>query len=166
MPMRKLILAPLQIKQEKKNTLTSLSLIYLLVVWVGSDSVSPSNQIKNPVSVSCFLFSETCCRVICSRREAQHACHQEKRAGPGRACINKKHLYPSRAFFIFIFFENIFYRNIFSISHFTVLYPYRPAGGRQGACRPAEGRQGLICKFKKNLFAPGGRQAPCCGHHH
>ena len=72
--------------------------IYLLVVWVGSDSVSPSNQIKNPVSVSCFLFSETCCRVICSRREAQHAGHQEKRVGPGRACINKKHLYPSLLF--------------------------------------------------------------------
>ena len=51
------------------------------------------------------------------------------------------------AFFIFIFFENIFYRNIFSISYFTVMYPYRPAGGRQGACRPAAGRQGLICKF-------------------
>ena len=75
-----------------------------------------------------------------------------------------------RAFFIFIFFENIFYRNIFSISHFTVLYPYRPAGGRQGACRPVAGQQGLICKFKKKLFAreplagacrpPGGRQAP------
>ena len=59
----------------------------------------------------------------------------------------------SRAFFIFIFFENIFYRNIFSISHFTVLYPYRPAGGRQGACRPAAGRQGLICKLKKIICA-------------
>ena len=35
-----------------------------------------------------------------------------------------------RVFFIFIFFENIFYRNIFSISQFTVLYPYRPPGGR------------------------------------
>ena len=35
-------------------------------------------------------------------------------------------------FFIFIFFKNIFYRNIFSISQFIVLYPYRPAGGRQG----------------------------------
>jgi len=31
--------------------------------------------------------------------------------------------------FIFIFFENIFYRNIFSISQFTGLYPYSPAGG-------------------------------------
>ena len=59
------------------------------------------------------------------------------------------------AFFIFIFFENIFYRNIFSISHFTVLYPYRPAGGRQGACRPAAGRQGLICKFKKKIICAG-----------
>ena len=36
-----------------------------------------------------------------------------------------------RGFFIFIFFKNVFYRNIFSVSHFTVLYPYRPAGGRQ-----------------------------------
>ena len=42
-----------------------------------------------------------------------------------------------RVLFIFIFFENIFYRNIFSISQFTILYPYRPPGGRQGACRPA-----------------------------
>ena len=33
------------------------------------------------------------------------------------------------AFFIFIFFKNIFYRNIFFVSEFTVLYPYRPAGG-------------------------------------
>ena len=74
-------------------------------------------------------------------------------------------------FFIFIFFENIFYRNIFSISQFTVLYPCRPAGGWQGACRPAAERQELICKFKKKLFArkplagacrpPAGRQAPC-----
>ena len=52
-------------------------------------------------------------------------------------------------FFIFIFFKNIFYRNIFSISQFTALYPYRPAGGRQGACRPSAGQQGLICKLKK-----------------
>ena len=78
-------------------------------------------------------------------------------------------------FFIFVFFENIFYRNIFSISQFTVLYPYRPAGGRQGACRPAAGRQGLICKLKKIICAEalggslpppcrpaGGRQAPSC----
>jgi len=32
-------------------------------------------------------------------------------------------------FFIFIFFKNVFYRNIFLVSHFTVLYPYRPVGG-------------------------------------
>ena len=57
------------------------------------------------------------------------------------------------AFFIFIFFENIFYRNIFSISQFTVLYSYRPAVGRQGACRPAAGRQGLIYKLKKFICA-------------
>ena len=74
------------------------------------------------------------------------------KAGKAKICV----------FFNFIFFENIFYRNIFSISHFTVMYPYRPAGGRQGR----------ICKFKKKLFArtplsgacrpAGGRQAP---HH-
>ena len=64
------------------------------------------------------------------------------------------------AFFIFIFFENIFYRNIFSISQFTVLYPYCPAGGRQGACRPAAGRQGLIYKFKKNYLRGSPWQEP------
>ena len=32
-------------------------------------------------------------------------------------------------FYIFIFFKIIFYRNIFSVSQFTGLYPYRPAGG-------------------------------------
>jgi len=35
-------------------------------------------------------------------------------------------------FFIYIFFKNVFYRNIFLVSHFIVLYPYRPAGGQQG----------------------------------
>ena len=34
-------------------------------------------------------------------------------------------------FYIFIFFKIVFYRNIFSVSQFTGLYPYRPAGGRQ-----------------------------------
>ena len=33
-----------------------------------------------------------------------------------------------RLFFISIFFKKN-YKNIFSISHFTFLYPYRPAGG-------------------------------------
>jgi len=43
--------------------------------------------------------------------------------------------------FIFIFLENIFYRNIFSISQFTVLYLYRPAGGGRGpAARQGGGR--------------------------
>ena len=57
-------------------------------------------------------------------------------------------------FFIFIFLENIFYRNIFSISQFTVLYP----------CRPAGGRQGLICKLKKIICAEalGGSLPPPC----
>ena len=57
-------------------------------------------------------------------------------------------------FFIFIFFKNVFYRNIFSISHFTVLYPYRPAGG---------GRDLHINKHK--FFceeAPGGSLPPPC----
>ena len=35
-------------------------------------------------------------------------------------------------FFIFIFFKNVFYINIILVSHFTVLYPYRPAGGGKG----------------------------------
>jgi hypothetical protein len=37
-----------------------------------------------------------------------------------------------RVFYIFIFFKIIFYRNIFSVSQFTGLYPYRPAGGGRG----------------------------------
>ena len=49
--------------------------------------------------------------------------------------------------FIFIFFKIIFYINIFSVSHFTVLYPYRPAGG---------GRDLYVNKYK--LFLHGG---PC-----
>ena len=59
-------------------------------------------------------------------------------------------------FFIFIFFENIFYKNIFSISQFTVLYP----------CRPAGGRQGLIYKLKKIICAEafGGSLPPPCRH--
>ena len=44
-----------------------------------------------------------------------------------------------RVFSIFIFFKNIFYKNIFLVSQFTVLYPYRPAEGRQGAYRPSAG---------------------------
>jgi hypothetical protein len=35
-------------------------------------------------------------------------------------------------FLIFIFFKIVFYINIFLISHFTVLYVYRPTKGRQG----------------------------------
>ena len=70
-------------------------------------------------------------------------------------------LWAAASFSFLYFSKTFFYRNIFSISQFTVLYPYRPAGGRQG----------LICKFKKKLFArkplagacrpPAGRQAPC-----
>ena len=43
-------------------------------------------------------------------------------------------------FFIFIFFKIIFYRNIFSISQFTGLYPYRPAGGAGPTARLRGGR--------------------------
>ena len=45
-----------------------------------------------------------------------------------------------RAFFVFAFFKKFFYRNIFLDSGFTVLYPCRPAGGRQRVYRPAGGR--------------------------
>ena len=45
-----------------------------------------------------------------------------------------------KAAFLFLYFLKIFfYKNIFSVSHFTVLYPYRPVGGRQGAYHPAGG---------------------------
>ena len=55
-----------------------------------------------------------------------------------------------------------FYRNIFSISYFTILYPYRPAEGRQGAYRPAGGVRDL--HINKYIFfcaeAPGGSLPP------
>ena len=38
----------------------------------------------------------------------------------------------SCAFFIFAFFKKKIYRNIFLDLGFTVLYPYRPAGGGRG----------------------------------
>ena len=52
-----------------------------------------------------------------------------------------------------------FYRNIFSVSHFTVLYPYRPTGG---------GRDLHVNKYiffcveapGGSLPPPAGRQAP------
>ena len=52
-------------------------------------------------------------------------------------------------FFIFIFFKKK-YRNIFLVSDFTVLYPYRPTWGQQGAYRPAGGGMDLYVN-KKNL---------------
>ena len=47
------------------------------------------------------------------------------------------------AFFVFAFFKKKIYRNIFLDSGFIVLYPCRPAGGRQGAYRPAGGGRDL-----------------------
>ena len=41
------------------------------------------------------------------------------------------------ASFLFLYFSKKIYRNIFLVLDFTVLYPYCPAGGRQGAYRPA-----------------------------
>ena len=52
-------------------------------------------------------------------------------------------------FFIFIFFEKN-YRNIFLVLDFTIIYSYRPAGGRQGAYRPARGGRDLC--VNKNIF--------------
>ena len=36
---------------------------------------------------------------------------------------------PAAAFLFLYFLKTFFYKNIFLVSHFTVLYPYRPAGG-------------------------------------
>ena len=41
---------------------------------------------------------------------------------------------PKRLFYFYIF-QKKNYRNIFLVSDFTVLYPYHPAGGRQGGGR-------------------------------
>ena len=49
---------------------------------------------------------------------------------PGNGLVQGSSILSTRLFFIF-FKKN--YRNIFLILYFTVLYPYRPAGGRQTA---------------------------------
>ena len=77
---------------------------------------------------------------------------------------------PACVSFLFLyFFLKKNYRNIFLVLGFTVLYPYRPAGGRQGAYRPAGGGRDLNVN-KKNFAQrsiegvcrpPAGRQAPC-----
>ena len=59
--------------------------------------------------------------------------------GPAMGKPGPTILHITRLFYFCIFQKN-FYRNIFLVLGFTVLYPYRPAGGRQGAYRPADGR--------------------------
>jgi len=72
--------------------------------------------------------------------------------------------YDSGVFFIFIFFKKQFYRNIFLVLNFTVLYPYRPAGGRQGAYRPAGGGRDLYVNKNNFFYAEvlGGSLPPPC----
>jgi len=53
---------------------------------------------------------------------------------PGNGLVQGSSILSTRLFYFYIF-QKKFYRNIFLILYFTVLYPYRPAGGRQGLLR-------------------------------
>ena len=66
--------------------------------------------------------------------------------------------------FLFLYFlKTFFYRNIFLVSYFTVLYPYRPAGGRQGSYRPAGGDMDLHVN-KYNFFVRRPLAGACRPH--
>ena len=78
-----------------------------------------------------------------------------------------------RVFFIFAFFKKKIYRNIFLVSGFTVLYPYRPAGGGRGPTARQGGGRDLYVNKNKFILCRGpwrepaaplsggrGRQAP------
>ena len=54
------------------------------------------------------------------------ASSETDRTGPGMPCSPVAGA--TDAAFLFLYFLKRFYINIFSVSHFTVLYPYRPAG--------------------------------------
>ena len=90
-------------------------------------------QTRPPIAMGHAQLGGPCSRNGPLRRSA----HVHAREGPD--------LHARGGFFIFIFLKNIFYINIFSVSHFTVLYPYRPAGG---------GRDLHVNKYK--LFLRGG----------
>ena len=56
-------------------------------------------------------------------------------------CADACRLRRRRLFYFYIFQKKI-YKNIFLVLDFTVLYPYRPAGGRQGGLPPGRGAVG------------------------
>ena len=71
-------------------------------------------------------------------------------------------------FLIFIYFFKKIYRNIFSVLDFTVLYPYRPAGGRQGGGRDLFANKNKIYLRINPWWGPaaplpGGRPLPPSG---
>ena len=87
--------------------------------------VVPANQKKRPAPAS-----------LEKKAEASDAAREGRPAdGPVRSSC----CYDGRLFYFYIF-QKKNYRNIFLVSDFTVIYPYRSVGGRQGTYRPAEGQ--------------------------
>ena len=62
-------------------------------------------------------------------------------------------------FFIFVFFKKN-YRNIFLVLGFTVLYPYRPVGGRQGPTARQGGGRDLYVNKNKFILRRGPWREP------
>ena len=69
----------------------------------------------------------------------------------------------SRLFYFYIFRKHFLQKYIFNITIYSFV-PLPPGRGRQGACLPSAGRQGLICKLKKIICAEalGGSLPPPC----
>ena len=63
-------------------------------------------------------------------------------------------------FFIFVFFKKKNYKNIFLVSGFTVLYPYRPAGGGRGPTARQGGGRDLYVNKNKFVLRRGPWREP------
>ena len=61
----------------------------------------------------------------------------------------------SGVFFVFFIFQKKIYRNIFLVLGFTVLYPYRPAGGGRGPTARQGGGRDLYINTNKFIFRRG-----------
>ena len=115
----------------------------VIVDWVPRDPAAPKNPksyclAKKDIRIGPLLFGNIMKRspacMLLVKRPKEAPSHDTTHAMPDER---------STAAFLFLYFlKTFFYRNIFSVSHFTVLYPYRPAGGGRG---PAV-RQGPTCK--------------------
>ena len=138
------------------------SIWYNATVWLNQRQTAPqiwSN--RDSVPMPCVLLRPKRCCVLALRlflhkeaaaRQAQAPLHLRRGnlahawgSRSSRARIDRKVTHGANTrFFYFYFFISVFYKNIFSSWKFTEIYPGRPAAGRPGPDRPADGRQGLI----------------------